>query len=275
MVSLETIQSISRSTDSTCATPRISFSADHCNGNSSSSAAFISLATPTPQLTSLRNLQRATSEWYDTDKTEFEFLSAANSTLYSNILTADELFSEGKLLPFWQAHHSNNRPTCSATAITSGTSPGPAGVEGEMLEKGHRAAARQVADECGSGRTVSVWYMDDDLSPRPPKCTVLWKELLRLRNRPIPSTEVNIQSHERREAASGGDGGGGSRNRDKGDVNKRVNKGLERTRSGSLRIRPMINVPICSTLKGTTTSSSSTYALYPPLFPTKKGRLER
>lgn len=261
MVSLEAIQSASRSIDSAGATPRISFSADH--GDSDSTSAFISIA---PKLGALRNLDRVASEWPDTEKPEFEFLSA-NSSLDSNILTADELFSEGKLLPFWQAHHSENRPTC-ATAAAS-TRPGPEGEEGDEVEEsqgegeGQERAAGRAAEEHGPGRAGPGWFMDDDLSPRPPKCTVLWKELLRLRNRPIPADVVG-PSHEKKEAASAG-----AVDRDK-DLNKRAKKGLERTRSGSLRIRPMINVPICSTVKG-----SNNYALHPPLFRTKKGRLER
>ncbi|KAK4755687.1 hypothetical protein SAY87_009444 [Trapa incisa] len=273
MVSLEITQSISRSTGSASATPRISFSADHGNGNdgnsTSSSAAFISISSGTPKLTALKNLERATLEWPDTDKPEFEFL-AANSSLACNILTADELFSEGKLLPFWQAHHSSYRSAFSDTA--GGTMTGHEEVE-EEVEKGRRVAGRAV-DECGAGRPGPGWSMDDDLSPRPPKCTVLWKELLRLRNRPIPASKVVGQSHEMREAASGGGSIGGSGDRDKADMIKRVKKGLERTRSASLHIRPMINVPICSTAKGSTINSSS-YALRPPLFPTKKWRLER
>ncbi|XP_031397892.1 uncharacterized protein LOC116208541 [Punica granatum] len=262
MVSLETIQSTSRSIDPANATPRISFSADP-NENNSAATTFISIS---PKLGALGNRNKARSERPDLEKSDFEFLSA-NPSLDSNILTADELFSEGKLLPFWQAHHSENRPTGMATLRTR---PGPDGEEDDEPEEGQGEArdgegraAGTPADKDAPGRGGPGWFMDDDPSPRPPKCTVLWKELLRLRNRPLPPDTASPNS-EKKEGASGGAG-----ERDK-DANKRAKKGLERTRSGTLRIRPMINVPICSTVKGT-----SNYVLPPPLFPTKKGRVER
>ncbi|KAE8728136.1 Pentatricopeptide repeat (PPR) superfamily protein [Hibiscus syriacus] len=79
------------------------------------------------------------------------------------------------------------------------------------------------------------WFVDDDPSPRPPKCTVLWKELLRLKKQRASSlspssssSSTSSSSSSLADAAASEEGKQGSRNRDDNHV-KRIKKGLERT----------------------------------------------
>ena len=177
---------------------------------------------------------------------DFEFLSSNASS--HPMLTADELFFEGKLLPFWQKQHS------------------------EKLNKISLKAKDEEEEEVNKEESTRVnWFVDDDPSPRPPKCTVLWKELLRLKKQRASSLSPSSSSSSSSSSASSltdvatkDEGKGGSGNREKHV--KRIKKGLERTRSASIRIRPMINVPICTQMKN---------SALPPLFPLRKGRLER
>ncbi|CAA0829145.1 Unknown protein [Striga hermonthica] len=170
----------------------------------------------------------------------FEFLSSGSSL--TDMMSADELFREGKLLPFWQA---------------------------EKLDKITLKTAEPEEDtKSGDDERRISWFLDDDPSPRPPKCTVLWKELLRLKKqRPSTLSPSSSSSSSSSSYSSGADErrkGGSSKEK----VVSRVKKGLERTRSASIRIRPMVNVPIY-----THTSRNNASAL-PPLFPVRKGRLD-
>ncbi|CAN0856676.1 hypothetical protein LINGRAHAP2_LOCUS6554 [Linum grandiflorum] len=246
-VSTETVQPSTRSTAvDQISSPRISFSADFlddCNN-------FISI-TPTQHKPPQSPLRNAAGD------NQFEFLSSGGEPKsgHARMLTADELFFEGKLLPFWQMQQSERLNKISLKSKE----------EGDELE-----------DET-AGAAAMNWFVDDDPSPRPPKCTVLWKELLRLKKqRPVSSLSPSSSSSSTSSSSSSlGDvatkeEGGGSK---KGSQQvKRAKKGLERTRSSSIRIRPMINVPICSQMK----SSSHHHHALPPFFPLKKGRvLER
>ncbi|XVF63170.1 hypothetical protein PTKIN_Ptkin09bG0066900 [Pterospermum kingtungense] len=225
--------------------PRISFSADFLDENN-----FISINP---------HSQNAEKDQKEKDKArsvaEFEFLSSNVSS--HAMLTADELFFEGKLLPFWQMQHSEK-----LNKISLKTKDAAAEEEEEEEEE-------QVVNKEES--RVS-WFVDDDPSPRPPKCTVLWKELLRLKKQKASSLSPSSSSSSTSSSSSSmadivtaeEAGKEGSKNRDKHV--KRIKKGLERTRSASIRIRPMINVPICTQVKS---------SALPPLFPLKKGRLER
>lgn len=234
MVSLEPIQT-TRSIEPT-SSPRISFSADFLNDEN-----FISISLNS-QPEKVHEKEREKSR-----NPDFEFLSS--NTTSQKMLTADELFFEGKLLPFWQMHHSERLNKIS------------------LKTKDTKEVERE--EEVRKEESRVSWF-DDDPSPRPPKCTVLWKELLRLRKQRASSLSPSSSSSSSSSASSLVDmsttdeGKEGSKNKDKHV--KRIKKGLERTRSASIRIRPMINVPICTQGK-----SSS----LPPLFPLKKGRLER
>ncbi|OMP08701.1 hypothetical protein COLO4_06196 [Corchorus olitorius] len=178
---------------------------------------------------------------------EFEFLNSSNVSSHA-MLTADELFFEGKLLPFWQMQHSEKLKQISLKAKDS---------------------EEEEEEEVTKEETSRVWFVDDDPSPRPPKCTVLWKELLRLKKQRASSlspssssSSTSSSSSSLADIATAEEGKEGSGNRDKHV--KRIKKGLERTRSASIRIRPMINVPICTQVKS---------SALPPLFPLKKGRI--
>lgn len=235
MVSLETVQTNSRSIEPT-SSPRISFSAEFLDEKN-----FISISP--------NSLLVEKGEGMEIEKArngDFEFLSSNASS--HPMLTADELFFEGKLLPFWQMQHS------------------------EKLNKISLKAKDEEEEGVNKEESTRVnWFVDDDPSPRPPKCTVLWKELLRLKKQRASSLSPSSSSSSSSssacslaDVATKDEGKGASGNREKHV--KRIKKGLERTRSASIRIRPMINVPICTQMKN---------SALPPLFPLRKGRLER
>ncbi|GLT78483.1 hypothetical protein SLA2020_500170 [Shorea laevis] len=239
-MALEAVPATSRSIDSP-SSPRISFSADFLDETN-----FISI-NPHSQFEKKEEVVQEKKEREKARAAEFEFLSSNVSS--HAMLTADELFFEGKLLPFWQTQHSEKLNKISLKTKDA---------EGEE-EEGEEAAKEESR--------VS-WFVDDDPSPRPPKCTVLWKELLRLKKQRASSlspssssSSTSSSSSSLADVATKEDGKEGSGNREKHV--KRIKKGLERTRSASIKIRPMITVPICTQLK-----SSS----LPPLFPSRKGR---
>ncbi|XP_059649662.1 uncharacterized protein LOC132295386 [Cornus florida] len=205
--------------------PRISFSTDFFDEEDFIS---IKLSSQTE-----REHEKAPEK---TCNNEFEFV-CSNFTSQTAIRTADELFSQGKLLPFRQTQHSE-KP--NKTSLKMG------GVEEKEVKKEESKVS---------------WFMDDDPSPRPPKCTVLWKELLRLKKQRASSSSLSppsSSSSSSRKEASG---------RREKHVN-RIKNGLvdrTRTRSATVRIRPLINMPFCTQGKKNA---------LPPLFSLKKGRLE-
>ncbi|CAL1396828.1 unnamed protein product [Linum trigynum] len=289
MVSLETVQPVTnRSTamdNQTTSSPRISFSAEFLDENN-----FISISpnhhhrpnneseNQKPPL-SPSPIRTAASAAADL---QFEFLSNSGPTAgHSKMLTADELFFEGKLLPFWQMQQSERLNKISLKCHEDAENPAVA-----------RAGKEDAPPTPTATRAVN-WFVDDDPSPRPPKCTVLWKELLRLKKqRPASSLSPSSSSsstssssssladaavaaaEEKKEGKSGRSDCNnkkisskeGSNNNNQ--VKRAAKKGLERTRSASIRIRPMINVPICSQMKSTAHSSA-----LPPFFPIKKNRV--
>lgn len=236
MVSLETLQATSRSIESS-SSPRISFSVDFLDEND-----FITISPNEHQDQKMECDQKARNA-------DFEFLS--NNVSSHTMLTADELFFEGKLLPFWQKQHAER-----LNKIRLKTKDDEIGEEeGEVVNK---------------EETRGNWFVDDDPSPRPPKCTVLWKELLRLKKQrastlsPSSSSSSSSSSNSFADVATADQEKEAMGNKEK--YMKRIKKGLERTRSASIRIRPMINVPICTQMKN---------SALPPLFPLRKGRLDR
>ncbi|XP_044497831.1 uncharacterized protein LOC123219926 [Mangifera indica] len=242
MVSVEIVQATDATTRSIAApptSPRISFSAEFLDENN-----FISISPHSETIEKDQEKEREKARI----NAEFEFLSNNNVSSHA-MLTADELFFEGKLLPFWQMQHSEKL--------------------NKITLKSKDAEEEEVNKEAAEPRVS--WFVDDDPSPRPPKCTVLWKELLRLKKQRASSlspssssSSTSSSSSSLADVATTEAKTEGSRNREKHV--KRIKKGLERTRSASIRIRPMINVPICTQVKN---------SALPPLFPLKKGRLER
>ncbi|KAB5537806.1 hypothetical protein DKX38_015339 [Salix brachista] len=230
MVSLEIVQATARSIEPP-SSPRISLSADLLDDKN-----LVSMS-PNPQAEKDREAEREKAR-----NAEFEFLSSKMSS--QTMLTADELFFEGRLLPFWQMQHSEKLNKISLKT---------------------KEAEEVIKEE------PRVWFVDDDPSPRPPNCIVLWKELLRLKKQRASSLSPSSSSSSTSSSSSSlsdivaeEEGKRGSRNVEKHV--KRIKKGLERTRTASIRIRPMINVPICTPVKS---------RALPPLFPLTKGRLER
>ncbi|CAN1129344.1 hypothetical protein LINPERPRIM_LOCUS17388 [Linum perenne] len=251
LVSIETTleSAATRSTLDQISSPRISFSSEFLDDNN-----FISI---TPNHHNDKDTKAAAGD------NQFEFLSSGGEPKagHARMLTADELFFEGKLLPFWQMQQSERLNKITLKCKEGG------GGEDEITAGGGtrmRKAMREVN-----------WFVDDDPSPRPPKCTVLWKELLRLKKqRPVSSLSPSSSSSSTSSSSSSlGDVATKEEGKEKkGNQVKRPKKGLERTRSTNIRIRPMINVPICSQMK----SSSHHHSALPPFFPLKKGRvLER
>ncbi|XWS54008.1 hypothetical protein CRYUN_Cryun10bG0050800 [Craigia yunnanensis] len=153
-MALEAVQETSRTTIEPISSPRISFSADFLD-----EANFISIDPHSPNEEKEAEKEKEMKEKGKGRAAEFEFLSSNVSS--HAMLTADELFFEGKLLPFWQMQHSEKLNKISLKTKDA--------VEEEEEEVVNKEESR-----------VS-WFVDDDPSPRPPKCTVLWKELLRLK----------------------------------------------------------------------------------------------
>ncbi|KAE9611252.1 hypothetical protein Lal_00011640 [Lupinus albus] len=242
---VEPIQgNLARSTEAP-SSPRISFSAEFLDENS-----FISIS---PKFQNEKDKDKESER--ARNAAEFEFLSNNNNASNSEkVLTADELFFEGKLLPFFQMQHLEKLNKISLKSK-----------DGEEEEE--ERSNNKVEEE---SRSVN-WFVDDDPSPRPPKCTVLWKELLRLKKQRASSSLSPSSSSSSSSSASSLDVVAvkectSSRKKEQEQQVKRTKKVLERTRSATIRIRPMINVPICTQVKS---------SILPPLFPLKKGRLER
>ncbi|ESQ49455.1 hypothetical protein EUTSA_v10021379mg [Eutrema salsugineum] len=234
--------------------PRISFSADLSDGGD-----FICI---TPAM--CKELEKDVVKG-SVKVADFEFLSENVSP--QRMLTADELFSEGKLLPFWQVKHSEKLKNVNLKTNEEEVEEENRKVEVTMKNKD------QENNNNNNNNRVS-WFIDEDPSPRPPKCTVLWKELLRLKKQRNSSSSSSVRtvsslspSSSTSSSSSLEDAAAKREEREK--EGKRGKKGLERTRSASMRIRPMIHVPIC-------TPSKSSVPL-PPLFPLalKKNRVER
>ncbi|CAI0466226.1 unnamed protein product [Linum tenue] len=130
-------------------------------------------------------------------------------------------------------------------------------------------AGKEDAPPTPTATRAVNWFVDDDPSPRPPKCTVLWKELLRLKKqRPASSLSPSSSSSSTSSSSSSLADAAVAGSNNNNQVKRAAKKGLERTRSASIRIRPMINVPICSQMKSTAHSSA-----LPPFFPIKKNRV--
>ncbi|KAK8684815.1 hypothetical protein V6N13_040831 [Hibiscus sabdariffa] len=245
-MALEAVQASSRNiiepnsnpNSSPSPSPRISFSSDFLDETN-----FISI-NPHSQ----NEEMEAEKEKDKARVADFEFLSSKASS--HAMLTADELFFEGKLLPFWQMQQSEKLKQISIrkTKDDDGEVVVGVGVE-EVINKDERSSMS--------------WFVDDDPSPRPPKCTVLWKELLRLKKQRASSLSPSSSSSS---SSSSSLADIAACEEGKHKHVKRIKKGLERTRSASIRIRPMVNVPICTQVKS---------SALPPLFPLKKGRLER
>ncbi|KAI4369631.1 hypothetical protein MLD38_018053 [Melastoma candidum] len=201
---------------------------------------------------------------------EFEFFSLGKDAggQTNTMLTADELFYNGKLLPFRQ-----NQP-CSAAGGIKTRVVGEVEVDPEEEEE-EIVAIKVEENKAASSNTVRPsWYLDEDPSPRPPKCTVLWKELLRLRKQrgssslspSSSSSSTSSSSSSMADVAAKEDGGkepGTGKLRE--IYLQRIRKGLEKTRSGGMRIRPIASVPVCKHVR-----TNSNGGGLPPLFPIRK-----
>lgn len=204
--------------------PRISFSADFLDEKN-----FISISP---------NSQAEKTCEKEINAAEFEFLSSNFTS--GNMTTADELIFEGKLLPYWQIYHSEklNKISLKTEEIMTET-------EVKSKEEMNRPA---------------IWFIDEDPSPRPPTCNVLWKELLRLKKQKQRPSSLSPSSS----SSSNSEISTTDESKEK-HVNK-IKKRLERSRSATTSVRPLINVPICTQAKNNA---------LPPLFSLKKGRVER
>ncbi|CAI9118527.1 OLC1v1020112C1 [Oldenlandia corymbosa var. corymbosa] len=247
MGSLETIQVSSRSNMEQTSGPRISFSAEFLDESN-----FITIS---PKAHAEKELEKEKGKDKEkVNKGEFEFLSSKTNS-HDAMITADELFFEGKLLPFWQIHHAEKLNKIS--------------LKTEQAEEGKNEAVELNNKE----EPRISWFLDDDPSPRPPKCTVLWKELLRLKKQRASSLSLTPSSSTSSSSSSSSNSltdlppieEGKERVTNREKHIKRIKKGLERTRSASMRIRPMVNVPICTQAKN---------ASLPPMFSIRKGRIE-
>lgn len=237
MISLETVQPTSTYINP-ISSPRISFSTDSPNDDDLISINLNSVL-----------VKEKEKQKEKTRNMEFEFLSSDNQTM----LSADELFFDGKLLPFWQTQQSEKLKKISPKAE----------------EKSEEAAK---AEDINQVESKISWFLDDDPSPRPPKCNVLWKELLRLRKQRSSTLSPSSSSSSSSSTSSLksldllpiGEGREGSGNKDKNA--KRMKKRPESTRPASIRIRPVVNVPI---------NTQRTRNVVSPLFYSRKGKFEK
>lgn len=273
MVTVETIHPSPVTVVEAASSPRISFSAEFLEER-------MGVVSIEPKSLEMEEEEEEDEDSGDDDRVldlekscsaaEFEFLST-NVSLDS-MLSADELFREGKLLPkFWLTERCcDEKLENVGLKIESRRGKGEGG-EKENEKEGDR--------DRGSGDANSDWFMDEDPSPRPPKCTVLWKELLRLRKQrtisssSCPPTSMLLSPSSSSSSTSSSSSSmadvatkEGKDGRAKGSKRMKKGGGLERTSSGTVRIRPMINVPICTVAKSS--------RLQQPLFPPKKGRVE-
>ncbi|MCL7037330.1 hypothetical protein MKW94_022601 [Papaver nudicaule] len=258
--------------------PRISFSADFLDDKN-----FISISPS-------RIIPKAPQDKEKTaaGRADFEFLSNESAPANTNMIAADELFFEGKLLPFWQMQHSERLTKIS---LKPKQDEEETEIEEDIIQEEEEIAQVQTrvkkeTHQATDTSRMNNWFTDEDPSPRPPKCTLLWKELLRLKKQRSASTlspssssssssssnsssAMDIEADGKQQAAAASTKGG-LWNRDKHV--KRIKKGLERTRSTSIRIKPVLNMPLCS--QGSSTRSN--FSL-PPLFPIslKKISVER
>lgn len=170
--------------------PRISFSADFPDEDEG----FISLI-PNSGI-ELNHRPRCAAE--------FEFRSSIKPSSEA-MAAADELFSDGRMLPIWQI--SNFKKLNEISRLRTG--------QEKKTESGHKAA-----EEIISSNAVSFCFVqEDDPSPRPPKCTtVLLREFLRFRKQRDSSSTSTDTSESRKERK-------GSKEKEV----KRVRKGLERS----------------------------------------------
>ncbi|KAJ0243858.1 hypothetical protein HA466_0198500 [Hirschfeldia incana] len=197
---------------------------------------------------------------------DFEFLSDNTQTM---LTAADELFSEGKLLPFRQVKHPEKLQN-----VTLKTKVVVNEEEEEDRKVVKEETVHNTTKEIENNNNRGSWFLDDDPSPRPPNCTVLWKELLRLKKqRNTKTTNTTTKGSSSTKAStlspSSSSSSTSSSSSSIGDAvkeesEKKGKKGLERTRSVTMRIRPMIHVPVCTPSK-------------PPLFPLRlhKNRVEK
>ncbi|KAG2300108.1 hypothetical protein Bca4012_011717 [Brassica carinata] len=232
--------------------PRISFSADLSSSDSEGDYICIS---PEKLLMGKKEEQAKAGD--------FEFLSNTQTMLTA----ADELFSEGKLLPYWQVKHSEKLQN-----VTLKTKVVVVEEEEEEVVKEETVNNSTKEIESNNNNNRGSWFLDDDPSPRPPNCTVLWKELLRLKKQRTNKTTTTTKASSTKASSlspSSSSSSTSSSSSSIGDAvkeesEKKGKKGLERTRSVTMRIRPMIHVPVCTPSK-------------PPLFPLRlhKNRVEK
>ncbi|KAK9070895.1 hypothetical protein SSX86_009463 [Deinandra increscens subsp. villosa] len=246
MISPESLPATAKSVDPP-SRPRISFSANLHDDEDDDDANFISI-----------NPHNRPKPIEKPKTNEFEFLSS-NFATTTTMLTADELFFEGKLLPFG---HKQCAEKLGKMSVKSDEI-----VQINEIAKGEEAKLGMKLDVVKSEESNRIsWFIDEDPSPRPPKCTVLWKELLRLRKHRASSLSASSSTSSSSSSSSSIDEDPSKKV--KSSV-KRVKKGLERTRSGGIKIRPMVNLPVCS--QGVRSNS------LPPLYSgsRKGGMLER
>ncbi|CAH9122227.1 unnamed protein product [Cuscuta epithymum] len=190
--------------------PRISFSADYLDEND-----FISIC---PNSDAQKDKEKACNA------PEFEFLSGELKSESCLITPADELFFEGKMIPFWEMTHFEKK-------------------------LGNISLKTEEEEEMEKQRKEAAWFLDDDPSPRLPKCIVLWKELMRLRrNRPSSSLSPSSSTSS---SSSGSlpppadERPGKSREKGGGKVMK-VKKGGVETAKSAATIRDYSGLEKCS-----------------------------
>ncbi|XP_047333060.1 uncharacterized protein LOC124936592 [Impatiens glandulifera] len=213
--------------------PRISFSTDPMEDDDD----FICITPISPAAAFLE---------YQTEKsipqyTDFEFLlDTLTSQNTTTTTTADQLFFDGKLLPF------------SNQALT----------HIRLKEDKKSPAAKEEEERENKQNRIGWTCVDEDPSPKPPTCTLLWKELLRIKKQQRSSSSSSLSPSPSSCSSIVGDLPMIEEGKEEGPGSldkhiKWLKKGLEKTRrsTSTTRIRPMSS-------NVSTPSISS-----PPLFP--------
>ncbi|KAI4378872.1 hypothetical protein MLD38_016295 [Melastoma candidum] len=269
---------------SSVAPPRISFSSSDFLDDEKD---FISINPKKPPTSSSSTTN---SNGNNNNGGEFEFFSGNNNAggHATTMLTADELFYDGKLLPFCQQkqHLPVGETKKNKDVVVKEVEANKEREEEIVVVKAEENSGRRSVD-CNNKNNGNIghcpsWYFDEDPSPRPPKCTVLWKELLRLKKHRGSSSSLSPSSSSSSTSSSSSsmadvvnaddkkETAGGTHGNLREPYLQRIRKGLERTRSGSIRIRPILSVPVCT--QHVRTNSNGGGGGLPPMFPTRKGR---
>ncbi|XP_051126159.1 uncharacterized protein LOC127248054 [Andrographis paniculata] len=176
---------------------------------------------------------------------EFEF----HSGKFTDMATADKLFSKGKILPSYNLTHPVQKIENISIKPERKLPPPPPFLQPRRIDNDNNTRINWIVFE-------------DDPSPRPPKCSILLKELFKLGKRPshLKQAFSSSSSSSSSFSSSGGSSSSSFRGRSTAEIsssrdcrersmrykekNVRDSKKSERLNCSNIRIMPVGNVPI-------------------------------